>query len=154
MEVIVTKANAAKPGFQPESTSTVPKVDDLVSRVVKLIPGEVAAGYTALLVVTASAADDPTVKWAAPIGIALCVVLIVMLIRRAGEVHQPPITPHPTQYIISVLAFVAWAFSIRNPLDGFHREVPVWITGFAIVLLPIFGGLFLRDRPPRKKEST
>jgi hypothetical protein len=144
------KLRAPLPAPTPEAPA---KADDLLSRVVKLVPGEVAAGYTALLAVVSSASHDSTVKYAAPTAILLCGVLLVMLIRRAGQTHQPPVKPHPMQYVVSVAAFLAWAFSIRNPLDGFDRELPSWICGFAIVLIPIFGGLLLQERPREADEG-
>ena len=166
MDVIVTKDNldqaAAKPAkdgdFHPETTTkpAASPVDTDVARVLKMVPGEVAALYTAMLALVASSASgsgDSTTKYAAPIAIVLCCIMIVMWIRRSGERHTPPVTPHPTQYIVTVLAFLAWAFSIRNPLEGFGREVPSWISGFSIIVLPIFGGLFLRDRPKPAKEA-
>jgi hypothetical protein len=145
-----SKLRSALPGLTAEASA---KPDDLLSRVVKLVPGEVAAGYTALLAIVSSAGHDVTVKYAAPTAILLCSVLLVMLIRRAGQTHEPPVNPHPVQYVVSVAAFLAWAFSIRNPLEGFDRELPSWICGFAIVLIPIFGGLLLERRTPEALEG-
>src|SRR5215467_8549935 len=115
-----TAAPSSRPAVQQPSADASTKSDDLLSRVVKLVPGEVAAGYTALLAIVSSAGQGGTVKYAAPTAILLCSVLLVMLIRRAGQNHQPPVKPHPIQYVVSVAAFLAWAFSIRNPLEGFN----------------------------------
>jgi hypothetical protein len=131
----------------------VPKPDDLTTRVLKLVPGEVAAGYTALLAIVSAAGNDSTIKYAALTAIAACSILIVMLIRQAADTHVPRVKAHPFQFIASLLAFWAWAFSIRNPLEGFGRELPPWISGFAIVLVPLFGALILRDRPSAARKT-
>jgi multidrug transporter EmrE-like cation transporter len=123
----------------------------VIDRALKLIPGEVTAGYTALLAF-AETASDATAKWAQLVAIAICTALIVILIRRDARARVPPVTPHVLQYVISILAFWAWTFVIRNPLAGFGVAVPTWIPGFAIVLIPIFGSLLFGEEPPRREE--
>jgi hypothetical protein len=118
------------------------KPDGTLDRLLKLVPGDVIAGYTALLAIGASV-DKDVVRYATPVALLACTILVIIGIRNAGASHSPPVAPHPAQYIIAVLAFWAWGITIRDPLAGWNCAIPTWIPAFATVLIPTFGALLL-----------
>lgn len=161
MNVIVTNANRPKrkptngaggneagiPGkptqtaLAADATDAAP-VDGTLDRLLKLVPAEVIAGYTALLSITASV-DNDSVKFAIPSALAACTVLIFLILRRAGKQQSPPVKPVKLQYVFSVLAFWVWALAIRDPLDKFGYATPSWLPAFGCVLVPLFGAYLI-----------
>ena len=143
----------APAGTRPAAAAAGTTPDDTLTRIVKLVPGEVIAGYTALLAVTASV-QDSSVKWATPIAMVACTVVVWLSLRRAGRTHEPPVEPQPAQYLFSTLAFWAWAMAIRDPLVGFGYFVPNWIPAFGCVLVPIFGAYVIDGEAPAAGEAS
>jgi hypothetical protein len=160
MDVIVTKRNlrdrpvAAREGNghgAPEARAPAPPrpaparqdaPDAPLDRLLKLVPAEVVAGYTALLAL-ATSIDDASAKYANVFAMCACSALLILAISRAGKMHDPPLAPPLLQYVFSLLAFWAWACSIRDPLQAFGYMLPPWIPAFACVLVPTFGVLVI-----------
>jgi hypothetical protein len=146
------------PGALPAPAASRPAAeagttpDDTLTRIIKLVPGEVIAGYTALLAVTASV-QDSSVKWATPIALVACTLVVGLSLRRAGRSHEPPVEPQPAQYLFSILAFWSWALAIRDPLIGFGYYTPTWIPAFGCVLVPIFGAYVIDGEAPPASET-
>ena len=114
-----------------------------LDRILKLIPTETLALYTAAVLVTAGAASRwvPFVLFVA--GTA-CVPLLLYLDGRST--HQAARWP---QYVVRTLAFVAWANAASWPLSPWVSEQGLdWVRSLAVVLVPLVGGWLLRDRPP------
>lgn len=138
--------------------------DPYVQRVYKLIPAEVTAGYIALLAGVgvlggAPAADEPvaaggtgvatrvdeTIKWAPLAAIVIGTLWTVLALRAAGARHRPPVKPLKRQYVITVLAFWAWAASVSDPAVAFGWNIPAWILFFGIVLIPAVGAYLMTE---------
>ena len=134
MDVIKTKTNA------PSTTSAVEvqPVDGQYDRILKLVPAEVIAGYTALIAIIGTISTS-SLEVALPVALVACTALTVLALRNASKDRDAP----PLQYIFSLLAFWAWAFAIRDPLVPFHHATPPWIPAFACVLIPLFGSYFI-----------
>lgn len=124
-----------------------PPPDDSLSKILKLVPGEAAVAYTAGLAI-GTEVGDTTAKYLPPAVFVLCAIMIPFLIARDGARQSPPVKPEPVQYLIQLLAFAAWAFSIGNPLAPAGVTVPKWIPALLAIFLPIIGGLVL-DRQGR-----
>jgi hypothetical protein len=136
MGVLLTADNIRAAAPMAAAAPTVPLVpDDAVQRLVKLIPGEAAALYTAA-VAMADARALP------PVAFVLALAVLLLSLRREGMVHTPPVKPPVQQYVFRSLAFAAWAFAIRNPL-AFAFEVPSWIPAVAIIFIPALGALVI-----------
>ena len=153
MQVIVTKKNR-KPagGYESDSGGSEDQTppDGMLDRIIKLVPAEVIAGYTALLAITSSISKevDASIRFAIPAAIAAFTILIPLIFRRLSK-QQGREVPWP-QYVFSVLAFWVWAVSIRDPFVAFGCEIPTWIPAFGCVLLPLFGSYLIdfTDSPP------
>ena len=68
-----------------------------------------------------------------------------MALRADGGRQTPPVVPLRRQYLLTVLAFWAWAASVSNPLAAFGVEIPGWTLFFAIVLIPALGAYWLAE---------
>ena len=127
-------------GLDGTSEGVSAKPDDTVSKILKMVPGEVSAAYTAALALGDGKSDADHLPIVA---FVLCLILIPLLLIHDGKKYSPPVAPDPRQYVIQGLAFTAWAFSIRNPLAVWSIVVPVWIPALAMLFIPIFGGLII-----------
>jgi hypothetical protein len=124
--------------------SPLPPIQETdLDRILKLIPTELLAFYTAAVPVTAAVSWRyfPFVLFL--VGAAL-VPLILYLDGRST--HQAARWP---QYVVRTLAFVAWANAISWPFAPWASEHDVsWVRSLAILLVPLVGALVLRDRSP------
>lgn len=134
-------------GDKPGAGASPAKPDDALAKILKMIPGEAAVAYTGALAIGTEASDS-TAKFMAPLVFVLCAVMVPFLINRDGARHTPPVEPEPAQHVFQLLAFVAWAFSIGNPIAGFGLTVPKWIPAVFAIFLPIFGGLIMGRKAP------
>jgi hypothetical protein len=114
--------------------------------IVKLIPAEVVTLYAA-----ASAFPDlATSRYGAPALLVLGTLLTPLVLFLVGRRLDRPVSV--AQYVVRILAFVAWAFTIGNPLAP-HDPVPRWIPGIAVLVIPIVGSLLFPAavaRPARR----
>ena len=136
MQPIKTKTNGPKTAIADKVVTG--DADGLFDRVLKLVPAEVIAGYTALLAI-ADGISTSSLKAALPVALLACTLLTVLALRNAGKERTPP----PLQYVFSLLGFWAWAMAIRDPLVPFGHTTPVWIPAFACVLIPLFGSYLI-----------
>ena len=134
MDVIKTRTNAPT----TTSASEVQPVDGQYDRILKLVPAEVIAGYTALIAIIGTISTS-SLEVALPVALVACTALTLLALRNASKDRDAP----PLQYIFSLLAFLAWAFAIRDPLVPFGHATPSWIPAFACVLIPLFGSYFI-----------
>ncbi len=120
----------------------VPPVQETdLDRILKLIPTEVLALYTAIDPLTAH------VSWAYfPLalflgGVAL-VSLVLFLDSRAMNVRA-----RWPQYVVRTLAFIAWALAASWPLAPWlAKNDVIWVSSPAVLVVPLVGGLVLRAR--------
>lgn len=163
MRVIVTSHNAPRRSQAPltgnelnvqgaESPSTKPPADevaappdDYATRLLALIPTEVTALFVALIAAVKTAPDE-TAAYAPAVLLPICALLTVLQLRQLGRRQQPPVVPMRRQYVLAVLAFLAWGASIADPLEAFGWYLPKWILISAIMLIPA-GGAALFDSP-------
>lgn len=129
-------APAAEPAVPP---------DEYTARLLALIPTEVTALFVALIAAVKTA-PDATVRYAPMVLLSACALLTVLQLRHLGRKSVPKVVPHTRQYVLSVLAFLAWGASIADPLEAFGWYVPKWILISAIMLIPA-GGAALFDGP-------
>lgn len=128
----------AEPRKAPVHAATQVRVDDRIDRILKLIPGEAAAAYT---VACGLAKDEVYLPIAA---FVLSTIVLTMTIRKAAANMIPPVKPEPRQYVLRFAAFVAWAFSIENPI-GHWVKIPDWIPMLGVLFIPILGTFFFED---------
>lgn len=116
-----------------------PIPDGDLERIIKLIPGEVVALYTAAM---AFGPSPPTRAFALTLfllGVALVPLILWLDGRQAGVRARWP------QYVVRTLAFAAWAFAISDPLAPTVSIADVrWLPGLAVLALPIIGSRVLR----------
>ena len=125
----------------PLSESSSPPVStDLVTKALALIPAEVTTLFVALHTAV-SEVPDSSAKHAPAVFIPICAILVVLQLRHLGRAHAPPVKPLFRQYLLSVLAFLAWSASIADPLEPWRRSVPQWILTGGIILIPFVGAL-------------
>lgn len=137
MDVIKTRTNGPTVTAAAGDNSNR-NTDGLFDRVLKLVPAEVIAGYTALLTIVDTISTS-SLKFALPVAVAACTALTLLALRNAGKSREPP----RLQYVFSLLAFWTWAFAIRDPLVPFDRVTPSWIPAFGCVLVPLFGAYLI-----------
>lgn len=158
VKVIVTRHNApeappraagnennvqgAPPDPPPEAVAAPP--DDYTARLLALIPTEVTALFVALIAAVATA-PDATAKYAPAVLLPIGAILTVLHLRRMGQTQRPPVEPLRRQYVLSVLAFLAWGASIADPLEAWDLAIPKWILISAIMLIPAVGAALFDD---------
>lgn len=159
MKVIVTRHNApepppravagnennvqgAPPDPPPEAVAAPP--DDYTARLLALIPTEVTALFVALIAAVATA-PDATAKYAPVVLLPIGAVLTVLHLRRLGRTQRPPVEPLRRQYVLAVLAFLAWGASIADPLAAWGYAIPKWTLISAIMLIPAVGAALFDD---------
>jgi hypothetical protein len=131
MEVIKTRSNGARTDASP-----ITDADRLYERIRKLIPAEVIAGYVAIAaIISAVSPNSFAIFFALVGGVAATIVSLL----RAGTHREPPIL----QYAFSSLTFLAWAFTIRDPLQVFGITTPDVIPAACCVIVPVFGAYFI-----------
>lgn len=114
-----------------------------LDRILKLIPGELLAFYTAAVPITAEIRSRyfPCTLFIA--GVVL-VPLILYLDGRAT--HQAASWP---QYVARTLCFMAWANAILWPFAPWVSKPDLnWLRSLGVLIVPLVGALVLRDRPP------
>lgn len=131
----------------PQGTGVEPKPDDSLTRIMKMIPGEATALYTAAVAIDQQSHALPI---AAFVG---CAVVVVLVIKRSGDQHNPPIEPEPMQYVFQLLAFTAWALAIRSPIAP-YVAIPDWVVPLVVLFIPVIGGFILRDPPTDDARGT
>ena len=126
-----------------DDTAFPPIRETDLDRILKLIPTELLAIYTAAVPVVAE------IPWRyAPFALFIAGIACtsVPLYLDGCSTHQAARWP---QYIVRILAFVAWANAILWPFSPWTSERELtWVRSLAVLLVPLVGGIVLRDRLP------
>jgi hypothetical protein len=114
-----------------------------LDRILKLIPTEILAFYTAAVPIA------PQVPWRLfPFVLFLLGLLLVpvVLFLDGRNTNQPAYWP---QYVIRTLAFVAWANAISWPFSAWMDGADLnWLRSLAVLIVPLLGALFVRIGQP------
>jgi hypothetical protein len=114
-----------------------------LDRILKLIPTELLAFYTAAIPVISEVAWRffPFVLFIA--GIAL---IPVTLYLDGLSTHQCARWP---QYLVRILCFAAWANAISWPFAPWASAHDVtWVRALCVLIIPLVGAFALRDKLP------
>lgn len=110
-----------------------------LDRILKLIPTEIIALYTAAVPIA------PQVPWRLfPFALfVVCLLLVpVVLFLDGRNTSQPARWP---QYVVRTLAFFAWANAISWPFSPWIVGDDLnWVRSLAVVIVPLIGALLLR----------
>lgn len=135
-EATRTASSATQERAEPYKAEVHPtaevRVDDMIDRILKLIPGEAAAAYTVACSLVKGDAYLPIVAF------VLSAIVLILTIRRSAASLIPPVKPEPLQYVLRLAAFFSWAFAIENPIKHWVT-IPSWIPMLGILFIPIFG---------------
>jgi hypothetical protein len=128
------------PTSAPVATTEPPPIHETdLDRILKLIPTEILAFYTAAVPIA------PQVPWRFfPFVLFLAGLLLVpiVLFLDGRNTNQPARWP---QYLIRVLAFVAWANAISWPFSPWANGSDLdWLRSFSVLIIPLLGALFVR----------
>jgi hypothetical protein len=118
-----------------------PTPDDSIARIVKMLPGEATAAYTAALALVPNEPYVPLVAF------ALCGAIVVFALQQSGRRHSPPVKPETKQYVFQIAAFAAWAVAIKDPFTLLHFEVPKGVSGLAVLFIPVVGAYLMGSDP-------
>jgi hypothetical protein len=114
-----------------------------LDRILKLIPTELLALYTAVLPV-AAAVPSPYFVFVLFFAGTACVPLILYLDGRGT--HQAASWP---QYAVRTAVFVAWASATSWPFAPWVTERGLgWARALLVLLVPLAGAYVLRYRSP------
>lgn len=124
--------------------STLPPIQETdLDRILKLVPTELLAFYTA------AAPIKDEVPWRYfPFALFLAGTALVPLILYLDgrNTHQTARWP---QYVVRILAFIAWASATSWPFAPWASEHEFsWLRSLTVLLVPLVGALVLRDKPP------
>lgn len=128
-----------------ESKPPPPPISETdLDRILKMIPTEVLAFYTAAVPIA------PQVPWRSfPLVLFLVgLVLVPIVLYLDGQyTGQPARWP---QYVMRTLAFAAWGIAISWPFAAWSSSDNLsWLRSLAVLIVPLVGALVLRgDRPP------
>jgi hypothetical protein len=131
------------------SKQLVPPVQETdLDRILKLVPTEVLAFYTAAVPIT------PHVPWTYfPLTLFLTgVALVPLVLFLDGRTMNAP--ARWPQYVVRTLAFIAWALAISWPFAPWLPKDSIgWVSSLAVLIIPLIGGLVLRDKPPAAPQG-
>ena len=123
---IISKPKVATRGLQGTNAS----VDGYFDRILKYIPADVIAAWTALTGLLAGREDLPKI---------LLWILLAFFIFLTGfwtykNTAEPGLPAAKTQISIAVLAFIIWTFAIGAPFEGLS-----WYDGvYGSIMLIMF----------------
>jgi hypothetical protein len=124
-----------KPSLATGAVDVGQIVGKAVEKIVKLIPGEVVAGYSALIYLASKVARESWHTWL--FGIAFLVGLIATptYLYFAADRQKP----YVAQIIVSTIAFVPWAY-----LTTGKQIIPQYydgaFAGFLVVIVTLVNG--------------
>jgi hypothetical protein len=112
-----------------------------LDRILKLIPTEVLALYTAAAPLT-----DQLRPTCFPLALfAIGVALVPLVLFLDGWTMSAPASR--LQYLVRMLAFIVWALAISWPFTPWlAKEDYTWVTSLAVLLVPLAGAYLLRAR--------
>jgi len=124
--------------------STLPPIRETdLDRILKLIPTELLAFYTAAVPVTAEVRWRyfPFILFLA--GAALVPLILYLDGRSTRQAARWP------QYVVRMLTFVAWANATSWPFAPWASEHDLhWVRSLGVLIVPLVGAFVLRDKPP------
>ena len=119
--------------LDPVGGGPAPSETDL-DRFLKLIPTEVATAYISLAALGAPR-GWPYYDLALTV---LGLIAVVLVLRRDGRIHSLPVNWR--QHVVRCLAFLAWAFAVRAPLEPWlDPDQGRWVAGVAASVVPLAG---------------
>jgi hypothetical protein len=112
------------------------KKAEFLGKLANYIPAEITAAYLFVIGIINGVTDaDPIILW-----ISLIVLLIASPLYLLVVAKQEKKTPDKAQIIISVPAFLIWAFAIGGPFVLFDWYNPAYgavLVGLATVIIPL-----------------
>lgn len=133
----------SSPRSRIEEPAPPPIRETDLDRILKLIPTEILAFYTAAVPVV------PQVPWRLfPFVLFLVGLLLVPLVLflDGRNTSQPARWP---QYVMRMLAFAAWAVAVSWPFSPWSSSDNLsWLRSLAVLIVPLVGGLVLRGDAP------
>jgi hypothetical protein len=115
-----------------------------LDRILKLIPTEMLAFYTAAGPVTADL-QSPSLRFAIFLGCGVLVPVVLYLDGR--NTGAPAAWP---QYAIRVLTFVAWAIAIAWPFAAWSSDDSFsWLRSSGVLVIPLVASLLLPQATDR-----
>ncbi len=126
-------------GPAPSASTTPPDRETDLDRILKLIPTEILAFYTAAVPISSQ------VPWKffpfALFVVGLVLVPVVLLLDSRNTNQQAPWG----QYVVRTLAFAAWAMAISWPFSAWSNGDDFnWLRSLAVIVVPLIGALVLR----------
>jgi hypothetical protein len=114
-----------------------------LDRILKLIPTELLALYTAAVPVTAE------VPWPFfPLVLLIAGIALIPLILYLDG-HSTQQYARWPQYLVRILCFCAWANAISWPFAPWTPERDVnWLRSLGVLIVPLVGAVALRDKLP------
>lgn len=119
-----------------------------LDRILKLIPTEVLAPYTAAAPLAESFRSS-----CFPVALFLTGVALVpvVLFLDSWTMNCPARWP---QYVARTLAFIVWAVAISWPFTPWlEKDEYNWAVSLAVLLVPLLGGYVLRARGARSSSE-
>lgn len=118
-----------------ETTGTPAQLDGYWDRVIKNIPGDIVAGWTAILglfgVVPGSRGDLETtnILW-----VIWAVLTVITFFWTYRQTKMPQMQPAWTQIFISTFAFIVWALALGVPFN----TLSIYDSRIAAAILILF----------------
>jgi len=109
---------------QHSNTSVTPQsVDTYFDKLVKYIPADIIAAWTAVTGLIAGATKEPksTLLW---IAFAIGLIITALWIWRQTSVPQKPAAI--TQILVSTFSFAVWVFALGGPFATMNWYSPIY----------------------------
>jgi len=122
---------------QLQASGGADQVDGFFDRVVKYIPSDIVAAWTALtgLVAGATAIPANRVLW-----ILFAVMTVLTYVWTLRQTALPGARPARTQAAIATVSFVVWVFALGGPFAGVAWYAPVY-GSIALIIYTLSVGL-------------
>jgi hypothetical protein len=111
------------------------KLDTYFDKLIKYIPADLVAAWTAVSGLIAGAADSAqgNLLW-----IVFLVGLVLTPLWTWRQTQEPGLPPAVTQIVISTLAFAVWIFALGGPFSTLDWYQPLYgslvLIGFTLVV--------------------
>ena len=127
------------------SSSASEKTDEFLGKLAKYIPAEITAAYLFILgIISGVAGPSSIILW-----IALIVLAAFAPIYFYYVALKERETPDKAQIIISIPAFLIWAFAIGGPFTTFswyNQAYGAALVGIATVAIPMADFFITRNK--------
>ena len=134
--IVRSKPNTNQKIMGVEGETSNSKTAEFLGKLANYIPAEITAAYLFIVgIINGATEADPIILWISLVALLIAAPLYLLVVAK--KENKPP---DKAQIIISIPAFLIWAFAIGGPFVGFEWYNAAYgavLVGLATVLIPL-----------------